>query len=45
MVSSVPLITVLSFAPIQDAAKVCRKYMDRDPDESRFAVVALACSE
>ncbi|MPC33162.1 Ubiquitin carboxyl-terminal hydrolase isozyme L3 [Portunus trituberculatus] len=30
---------------VVDAAKVCRQYMDRDPDESRFAVVALACSE
>ncbi|XP_045108593.1 ubiquitin carboxyl-terminal hydrolase isozyme L3-like [Portunus trituberculatus] len=30
---------------LADAAKVCRQYMDRDPDESRFAVVALACSE
>ncbi|XP_050686420.1 ubiquitin carboxyl-terminal hydrolase isozyme L3-like isoform X1 [Eriocheir sinensis] len=28
-----------------DAAKVCRQYMDRQPEESRFAVVALACSE
>ncbi|KAG0710492.1 Ubiquitin carboxyl-terminal hydrolase isozyme L3 [Chionoecetes opilio] len=30
---------------LADAAKVCRKYMDRDPDESRFAVVALAKTE
>lgn len=30
---------------LQDAAKVCRQFMDRDPEESRFAIVALTASE
>ncbi|KAK3861096.1 hypothetical protein Pcinc_032896 [Petrolisthes cinctipes] len=30
---------------LADAAKVCRKIMDQDPEESHFAVVALAASE
>ncbi|XP_069194485.1 ubiquitin carboxyl-terminal hydrolase isozyme L3 isoform X2 [Procambarus clarkii] len=30
---------------LQDAAKVCRQFMDRDPEESRFAIVALTGSD
>ncbi|XP_076058868.1 ubiquitin carboxyl-terminal hydrolase isoform X2 [Oratosquilla oratoria] len=30
---------------LQDAAKVCRTFMESDPGESRFAVVALAASD
>ncbi|XP_071518472.1 ubiquitin carboxyl-terminal hydrolase isozyme L3 isoform X2 [Panulirus ornatus] len=30
---------------LQDAAKVCRQFMDRDPEESRFAIVALTGTE
>lgn len=30
---------------LADAAKVCRQFMDRDPEESHFALVALASSE
>lgn len=30
---------------LADAAKACREFMNRDPDETRFAVVALCASE
>ena len=38
-------VTLSLASLVQDAAKVCRQYMDRDPEESRFAVVALCTSE
>lgn len=27
--------------PFQDAARVCKEFMERDPDEVRFTVIAL----
>ncbi|XP_050347606.1 ubiquitin carboxyl-terminal hydrolase isozyme L3-like [Nymphalis io] len=30
---------------LEDAAKICKEFMSRDPDEVRFTVVALAASE
>jgi len=30
---------------LADAAKACREFMDRDPEESRFAVVALTAAD
>lgn len=32
-------------ALLDDAARVCKEYMERDPTEVRFTVVALAANE
>lgn len=30
---------------VQDAARVCKEFMDRDPEELRFTVMALAANQ
>lgn len=30
---------------LNDAARICKEYMERDPNEMRFTVVALVASE
>ena len=30
---------------VQDAARVCQEYMNRDPDEVRFTMIALVAED
>lgn len=40
--TSMPPYLHLIWCPLQDAAKVVQKFMERDPGELRFTMVALA---
>lgn len=36
------LIDLMNYRSLQDAAKICKSVMERDPDDVRFSVMALA---